>query len=169
MALPELEETVCGCSVRTGSKIIGWMSLFIGVIELVGIISVLIFLSPETFEEMGKKHDVPEDDLPYTNVGAAILAVAAFTVLISLVCTVLLLIGIVKDRHTFIYPWLLLHIIMTIGSYLYGISSLLTHGPNREGAKEIVVALVSTYLVLIVNSHYMSVKKSTSKAVLVNC
>ncbi|XP_039293681.1 uncharacterized protein LOC111054991 [Nilaparvata lugens] len=168
MSLPELEETVCGCSVRTGSKIIGWMSLVIGVIELVGIISVLIFLSPETLEDI-KNYDVPEDNIAYTDVGAAILAIAAFIVLISLFCTVLLLIGIIKDRHTFIYPWILLHIIMTIGSYLAGISSLLTHGPNREGAKEIVVALISTYFVLVVNSHYMSVKKSTQKAVLVNC
>ncbi|RZF37736.1 hypothetical protein LSTR_LSTR003147 [Laodelphax striatellus] len=156
MALPRLRESLCGCSLETGSKIVGWVNVIVRVLLLVMLIRSAIALSIGLADDPNQG---PNRDMYEIGLGLVIFAIA----LVGLfsILDILLLKGIYNKRPKLMYPWIVVQIIFIILQSLSVFQGPPDQFPLRLGATAIGVG-ISFYLVLIVNSHYENLKSETS-------
>ncbi|RZF46515.1 hypothetical protein LSTR_LSTR009297 [Laodelphax striatellus] len=144
MVLPRLEQSVCGLSLETGSKIIGYFSL---VNRAVIMISSLM---QEQSHTGGSKADK----------SALLIEVVATIVVFALISIfdILMLVGVYKKRPSFMFPWIIVQAIyiclILIGAIFSGSVAAIIGG--------IIGACITFYFLLIVNSHYHNLKSGLS-------
>ncbi|RZF39751.1 hypothetical protein LSTR_LSTR003412 [Laodelphax striatellus] len=155
MALPRLQTSLCGCSVETGSKIVGWFNIIARSLLLIMLVGQAISL--------GELIGDPKLDSDGRAIYESALSVVIFAiVLVGLLSIpdILLLKGIYNKRPKLMYPWIVVQMILVIFQALSAFQGPLDQFPVRLGAVLIGVG-ISSYLILIVNSHYENLKSET--------
>ncbi|PSN33056.1 hypothetical protein C0J52_17758 [Blattella germanica] len=141
-----LRQCCCGCSLKTGTIIIGVLNLIGACFGVVNGILLASVSTKDGYNAEGAK-----------SIGISICVFSAVMVLIAS----LLIVGATKGKPFLLLPWLICAIILTvIYVILYvvlGVSNFQQH-QSQEGAiyivSAIITALVETYFILVVYSLY---------------
>ncbi|XP_066900699.1 uncharacterized protein [Halyomorpha halys] len=95
MTIPQVSTAFCGKSLRTASLIIAWFStIFVGIIW-----SLYLSLLPTLFNAFGHIKDVP---------GQMLASISGMILTYFIIEHCLLLWGVIKKRHYFLLPWIVM-------------------------------------------------------------
>ncbi|XP_022189640.2 uncharacterized protein LOC111048101 [Nilaparvata lugens] len=136
MVLPRLEQSICGFSLETGSKIIGYFSL----------INRALFMTSTIVKEEGNNGGGKADaSTVLMMVVATIIVFALFSIF-----DILMLVGVYKRRPSFMFPWIIVQVIYIILILIGAISA----GSITAIIGSLISACITIYFLLVVNSHY---------------
>ncbi|KAK9496366.1 hypothetical protein O3M35_011760 [Rhynocoris fuscipes] len=118
MALPILDRSVCGLSIKTGSLIIGYLSLAHAILSIIQVVSYTVVFAeyPQYFENFTSS-DTPEFDDPSVrekrmqlamSVVISIIVACVIFAVANLIIDILFVVGIHKKRPNFMLPWIVL-------------------------------------------------------------
>ncbi|KAJ9596638.1 hypothetical protein L9F63_012335 [Diploptera punctata] len=139
-----LRQCCCGCSLKTGTIIIGVLNL---IAACLGFGSGGVLLSQKETE--------------FKTMGIVELILAAVLIIIS----ILLIVGAMKDRPALLAPWMICAIIImivTIIIYIVGAAKAFQHSDSSTGVSYLISALIysilETYFILVVYSLYRELR-----------
>jgi len=177
----------CCCSVRTGAQVVAGLSLALGVIMLgaysFGLAIDAPFLVASHYRGMAFRDNESKlitDDVYRTLmvkldmlefVMRTLLTFGVVEKVIHIIFTILLLVGILKNKHKLMMPWLILaslglvlNVAMVVGIPIYS----LVQGNLCNAATYLLVGtpmiLLLFYLVRVVDSEYKNIKDANDKS-----
>ncbi|RZF37735.1 hypothetical protein LSTR_LSTR003146 [Laodelphax striatellus] len=174
MAVPHLKKSLCGISVESGSKIIGFTSLVLrSLLILLLIIYCLILANAEkkvdlkfTPSETGghfHQNAMMNVTMNVETTGAKtinnmlliVIVIVIVQLLIHCIFDVLMLIGVYKRQPSFIFAWIVVQIIAIISGIL---NLFLSYNVPGILIQTILSIVFTIYFTLVVNSHYQNLK-----------
>jgi hypothetical protein len=148
-----LRQCCCGCTLKTGTIIIGVLTILGGLGNLIGGITTAV-RAADNFVDA-------ESVQVFVGVGAVLAVLGA----ILLVFSVLLIIGAQNDRPSLLVPWMVYTIVFLITNtvlYIFEAAEYFSRYDNVNGAGNIVAAvifvLLQTYFLLVVYSLYRELR-----------
>ena len=140
---PHLNESCCGCSVETGSKIIAWILV---ISQPFSIISLFVQYS----QIKDGKNFIHKESVLAGIMGKLVLSI------IYLIFDILLIIGIYKRRPSFILAWIILGLFGIIIAGIFFI--ILAFAEPFVLIPGAIVLAIGYYFLLVVNGHYTNLK-----------
>ncbi|XP_075233680.1 uncharacterized protein LOC142331568 [Lycorma delicatula] len=150
--LPMLKECCCGCTLRTGTMIIGFLSLIAAII-----VSCITIVSLNTLQHLKQAHVL---DIALEMI---VLAVRFVQIILSL----LLIVGTHKGRASYICPWLVLSLFLVLieSFYLLLMACELIVGTLNSQIFSLCTHIsVTIYFLLVVFSHYREIQHRRATA-----
>lgn len=147
MGVPQLEQCCCGCQLRTGTKFIGWAGVILGIICFIYILLYILDVAiPDAIKEEIQKLNVP---LGYLLAGT----------LLPIVFSILLLIGVYKEKISYYLPWIIYAIIATVMDVVVVITMMFGHVDVGSIIGAILGICFNVYFILVVYSDYRQQKE----------
>ncbi|XP_054260882.1 uncharacterized protein LOC128985428 isoform X2 [Macrosteles quadrilineatus] len=156
--IPQLTTCCCGCSLRTGTKIIGWLSLICGILMVILMgtsLTALYYL-----EDHPEKTPSPEskeilDHLP------ALKALAMFLIVVHiLTCGLafILLLGAYQNKAKFVLIWVVVSLTAEIMEQALNLAQTLTVSQGGIFYFNFIYFVIDLYFILVVYSFYREIK-----------
>uniref|UniRef100_A0A0A9W2Q4 Uncharacterized protein n=1 Tax=Lygus hesperus TaxID=30085 RepID=A0A0A9W2Q4_LYGHE len=149
--VPLVKSCCCGCSLETGSKIIGF-------IELIGCVFIFIFQMVSTVQLAKSDKEIPHKDL--------IIAASMYldlTSLFEIILAIYLLYGIYYERPNYVRVWVLIQcaflVVSIVSDILFITFSFTVETFDSDYIpEELILTVLQAYSVLVVHSYYISVR-----------
>ncbi|XP_077300866.1 uncharacterized protein LOC143921433 [Arctopsyche grandis] len=139
MGVPEVKTCCCGCTLETGTLIIGWLNIVFAALTIIG--SIMGIISPNS-----QNHG-----------STASLVLGMIAGVITLLVSIMLIIGVKRRLPKYVHYWILIATISFVISLLNGIIQgimLSVNGNVGGGVGAIIVVLISgaimAYLIIVV-------------------
>ncbi|XP_075216322.1 uncharacterized protein LOC142321806 [Lycorma delicatula] len=167
--IPELRASLCGCTLETASKIIGWFYLIVGGLTVIGavIINFLIKQVPESKMYKDSEHD-KKDLFNIFLIGFGVITwFMAFFGILQILINLLLLKGVYERKSNYIWPWVVCQLVFEVFNIIFELcfDYELEQEPNHKAEVvtnvfiEIIVLLFSLYCIWLVYSYYRQLKR----------
>ncbi|XP_075233643.1 uncharacterized protein LOC142331539 [Lycorma delicatula] len=150
LSIPMLDQCCCGCSLKTGTTIIGWFSFVRDLIILVTLIAVeFAFKDSKSIATAS-----PDTDKGFE----AIVIILAILYLLLTIVSLLLLFGTYKERHGYMSPWIILSTIGIVIEIICIITDTASVGFSKTDLQSLISVGLTIYFLLVVYSYYREIK-----------
>uniref|UniRef100_A0A1B6MUU8 Uncharacterized protein n=2 Tax=Graphocephala atropunctata TaxID=36148 RepID=A0A1B6MUU8_9HEMI len=150
MGVPQLNSCCCGCSLSTGSKIIGWLSLAGAVLAIFVLSGSLMLIS-----HIEDSPDTPEAKKlkPYIPVLKILFSLLIAVCVIAFVLAVILLKGVYEKKPKYLRFWVITSLVALVLDFGLKILVMFTF-EGFINPLQFVSILLSLYYILVVHSLY---------------
>ncbi|XP_046665520.1 uncharacterized protein LOC124357619 isoform X3 [Homalodisca vitripennis] len=153
MSIPQLDSCFCGCSLKAGSKIIGWISMIVSIylILIFGLTLYFIQIYPERLSSDTK---LIYDNLPALRDVTIMMIILHVT---GCIMSLILLIGVYQKKAKLVLIWVMVAFSCAIIGQLLNIYQLFTVYEAANNGN-IIWFLLYLYFILVVYSFYREIQ-----------
>uniref|UniRef100_A0A1B6G5D3 Uncharacterized protein n=1 Tax=Cuerna arida TaxID=1464854 RepID=A0A1B6G5D3_9HEMI len=156
MSIPQLNSCCCGCSLKTGSKIIGWLSMIASIASLImfGLALAGLYYIEEHPEKVTPENKEIFDHLPALKAAAIMMIIVH---IIGCILSFILLMGVYQQKAKLVLIWVMVALTCAIIAQLVNIVQLFAlYQPANIG--NIIWFLLDLYFILVVYSFYREIQ-----------
>uniref|UniRef100_A0A1B6KGW0 Uncharacterized protein n=1 Tax=Graphocephala atropunctata TaxID=36148 RepID=A0A1B6KGW0_9HEMI len=162
MGIPQLNSCCCGCSLQTGTKIIGWISLVANILTAImfGAGLVAIYYVEDHQENLTPEQKKILEHLPALKAISILLIVVH---VVGCVLSLILLLGVYQKKAKMVLIWVLIALTCALIEQLVNIIQIFTLY-QAANLYNIVFFLVDIYFILVVYSFYREIQNINNYA-----
>ncbi|XP_046665522.1 uncharacterized protein LOC124357620 isoform X2 [Homalodisca vitripennis] len=156
MSVPQLDSCCCGCSLKTGSKIIGWISMIANIVLVIilGLALAGLYYIEEHRDKLTPEH---KDVLDHLSIKKSAAIMMIIIHVIGCILSLILLIGVYQQKAKLVLTWVLISLTCALIEQLIIIFKLFTVY-QAEDIGYIIWFLFRLYFFLVVYSFYREIQ-----------
>jgi len=156
MGVPQLDSCCCGCSLKTGTKIIGWISLVMSVIMVIILgsgLAALYYIEDHPDQSTPASKEIM-DHLP------ALKALTMFMIAVHVLGGILgfiLLLGAYQNKANYVLLWVIVALTSVIIEVALNLVQMIAMYQSTNFLT-LITSLVDVYFILVVYSFYREIR-----------
>ncbi|XP_046665523.1 uncharacterized protein LOC124357621 [Homalodisca vitripennis] len=156
MSIPQLDSCCCGCSLKTGSKIIGWISMIANIVSVItfGLALAGLYYIQEHPDKVAPENKAILDNLPTLKAVAIMMII---THIIGCILSLILLMGVYQQKAKLVLTWVLIALTCALIEQLVNLIQLFTVY-QAANIGNIIWFLLDLYFILVVYSFYREIQ-----------